>query len=108
MSHVTTHVLDAATGTPAVGVPVALLHGTGAPLAIAATDPEGRISDLGPDELEAGAYRLIFDTKAYYGMTGTTTFYPQVTIDFEVVDGVGHYHVPLLLSPFAYSTYRGN
>ena len=50
MSHVTTHILDAATGTPAVGVPVALLHGTGAPLAIAATDAEGRISDLGPNE----------------------------------------------------------
>jgi len=108
MSHVTTHVLDAALGRPAAGVPVVLADETGAVLASAVTDADGRVGDLGPDALAAGAYRLTFDTAAYFAASERRSFYPRVTIDFDLVDEAAHYHVPLLLSPFAYSTYRGS
>lgn len=104
MSHVTTHVLDAALGTPAAGVPVQLFAGDQI-LATGTTDADGRIPSLGPDILASGPYRLVFDTATYFA--GAPTFYPSVTIDFAVTDAA-HYHVPLLLSPFAYSTYRGS
>ncbi|MFP7832656.1 hydroxyisourate hydrolase [Marisediminicola sp. LYQ134] len=110
MSHVTTHVLDTALGRPAVGVPVALSwrsDGTWVPLAIAATDADGRVSTLGPDALEPGRHRLIFDTGSYFASTGQAGFFPEVTLEFEV-GGDEHYHVPLLLSPFAFSSYRGS
>lgn len=100
-----THVLDAALGTPAAGVPVRLER-DGAMLAEAVTDDDGRASDLGP--LAVGTHRLTFDTGAYFAATGTTGFYPEVTIAFTVTDPTAHHHVPLLLSPFAYSTYRGS
>jgi len=108
MSHVTTHVLDAALGRPAAGVPVVLADETGAVLASAVTDADGRVADLGPDALPAGAYRLTFDTAAYFAASERRSFYPRVTIDFDLADEAAHYHVPLLLSPFAYSTYRGS
>ena len=107
MSHVTTHVLDAALGRPAADVPVVLLTDLGIVLDAGATDSDGRIAELGPEHLDPGVYRLVFDTSAYFAASGQTGFYPRVTIDFEITNG-GHYHVPVLLSPFAYSTYRGS
>lgn len=107
MSHVTTHVLDSSVGRPAAGVAVELQDAAGVTLATGTTDADGRVADLGPDSLAPGAYRLVFATAAYFAASGTPTFYPRVTLDFTVADGA-HYHVPLLLSPFAYSTYRGS
>lgn len=105
MSHVTTHILDGAAGVPAVGVEVTLVDAAGAALAAGPTDADGRLA-LGPDELPAGDYALVFGTGAYFAARDTETFYPSVTVAFAV-DGPRHCHVPLLLSPFAYSTYRG-
>ena len=106
MSHVTTHVLDAVTGLPADGLSVALMSGEKV-LATAATDDDGRVGDFGPERLEPGTYQVRFDTGEYFERDELDTFYPTVTITFEIT-GPEHYHVPLLLSPFAYSTYRGS
>lgn len=110
MSHLTTHVLDAVTGTPAAGVAVTVSARDGdgwGPLASGVTDADGRIGDLGPDRLAPGEYQVRFDTGMYFSRRDVESFYPEVTITFTVTDGE-HYHVPLLLSPFAYSTYRGS
>ncbi|WP_104137629.1 hydroxyisourate hydrolase [Arthrobacter sp. ZGTC131] len=110
VSHVTTHVLDTGAGLPAAGVAVVLYANDGGswtPLASGTTDADGRAKDLGPEQLAAGKYRLNFATGAYYAQQGTATFFPEVDLVFEVT-GAEHYHVPLLLSPFAYSTYRGS
>lgn len=109
MSAITTHVLDTARGRPAAGVPVRLER-DGHVLGEGATDDDGRLRTLLPAgaPLEPGAYRLVFGTGAYYAARDTEAFYPQVQIDFQVRDGAQHYHVPLLLSPFGYSTYRGS
>ncbi len=106
MSQVTTHVLDTAAGTPAPGVPVTL-EGAEGVLAAAVTDADGRVGELGPDHLPAGTYRLRFDTAAYARTGGAAAFFPEVVVTFAV-DGDAHHHVPLLLSPFGYSTYRGS
>ncbi|WP_433724176.1 hydroxyisourate hydrolase [Nocardia sp. CA-129566] len=95
-----THVLDAASGRPAVGLAVRLEKADGTVLAERRTDDDGRVKDLPAPEI--GAHRLIFDTG------GLSPFYPSVTIDFRVADPAEHYHVPLLLSPYSYSTYRGS
>jgi 5-hydroxyisourate hydrolase len=98
-----THVLDAARGRPARGVPVRLERREGeawARVAEGRTDDDGRVRDLPPPE--KGTYRLVFDT------AGQSDFYPEVTVAFNVTDPGEHYHVPLLLSPYAYSTYRGS
>ncbi|WP_213814190.1 hydroxyisourate hydrolase [Glaciihabitans sp. dw_435] len=108
MSHVTTHVLDAALGKPASGVAVSLRDASGLELGSGATNADGRIPELGPDALAAGTYTLVFDTGSYFAALGQPSFYPRVTIDFALADAASHYHVPLLLSPFAYSTYRGS
>jgi 5-hydroxyisourate hydrolase len=108
MSQVTTHVLDAALGTPAAGIDVLLMDAGGVTIATGITDADGRVSDLGPAQLSVGDYRLVFDTGDYFAAMATRSFYPMVTIDFTVADALSHYHVPLLLSPFAYSTYRGS
>lgn len=108
MSQVTTHVLDAALGRPAAGVAVSLTDSAGTVIATAVTNADGRVSELGPDSLEPANYRLVFETAAYFAATGTPTFYPRITIDFSLTDADSHYHVPVLLSPFAYSTYRGS
>lgn len=110
-SQVTAHVLDAIHGRPAVGVPVLLEQwrgGAWAELAGAETDSDGRVSELGPESVGAGRFRLTFDTGAYFGRSDQATLYPEVAVTFEISDAVEHYHVPLLLSPFAYSTYRGS
>ena len=110
MSQVTTHVLDAAFGTPAVGVGVTLDRQTfdgWTEVGGGATDADGRIAVLGPDRAEAGVYRLTFATGDYFEATHRPSFYPEVQITFRV-SGTERYHVPLLLSPFAYSTYRGS
>lgn len=105
MTHLSTHVLDAVSGKPAVGVGAVLTDATGDVLAFGTTDDDGRVTSLA-DGLAPGVYRLTFDTAAYFA--DVPTFYPEVTITFEVVDGAPKYHVPLLLSPYAYSTYRGS
>jgi 5-hydroxyisourate hydrolase len=111
MSTVTTHVLDTSLGRPAVGVPVRLEHLTGGeptPVAEGRTDDDGRVRDLGPDDLPPGTYRVVFGTGAYFARSGQRTFYPEAAVTFLVEEAGGHYHVPLVLSPFAYSTYRGS
>jgi 5-hydroxyisourate hydrolase len=109
MSTVTTHVLDTARGRPAAGVPVRLEHAAGGePIALASTDEDGRVRELGPDDLAPGTYRVVFDTGAYFARSGQRSFYPEVAVSFLIDRADGHYHVPLVLSPFAYSTYRGS
>ena len=107
MSGITTHVLDTARGRPAAGVPVVLerLDGeTWRRCGGGVTDADGRARQLLDEPLAAATYRLTFDTGAYY----PDGFYPHVTICFVVRDAAQHHHVPLLLSPFGYSTYRGS
>ena len=108
MSQITTHILDAARGCPAADVLVALQSDSGVEIASGKTDSDGRVADLGPERLEAGTYRLSFATGEYFARTQRQTFYPVVSIDFSVADAEQHYHVPLLISPFAYSTYKGS
>ncbi|HET7306177.1 MAG TPA: hydroxyisourate hydrolase [Segeticoccus sp.] len=110
MSAITTHVLDTALGRPAAGVPVRLevVAGEATVLATAVTDDDGRVPELGPDRVEAGTYRLVFDTAAYFAASGQSCFFPEVGLTFVLADPAQHYHVPVLLSPFAYSTYRGS
>jgi 5-hydroxyisourate hydrolase len=109
---VSTHVLDAVAGRPAAGVRVALSFSPDAAagwlvLESGETDADGRYR-FGA-ATAAGTYRLAFGTGDYFAGRGIATFYPEVVITFTVADGgTGHYHVPLLLSPFAYSTYRGS
>ena len=109
MTQLTTHVLDTARGRPAAGVVVELRSADGV-VASAATDTDGRVADLGPDRLEDGTYTLRFDTGSYFegqGLTESGLFFPEVAVTFRI-EGGDHYHVPLLLSPFGYSTYRGS
>lgn len=104
-----THVLDAGAGRPAVGVAVTLQRRAGddwEPVASETTDGDGRIKALG--EPGVGVHRISFDTGRYFAAQDVPTFYPQVDVVFEVTDPDEHYHVPLLLSPYAYSTYRGS
>lgn len=112
MSAITTHVLDTSRGRPAAGVPIALsiLSTTGwQELGKGVTDGDGRAKTLlEPGELAQGTYRLVFDTAAYFRAHGVDGFYPEVIVTFHVAERGGHYHVPLLLSPYGYSTYRGS
>jgi len=112
VSTVSTHVLDASAGAPAGGVAVALSwtarDGRDEPLADAVTDADGRVARVNPQPLMVGTYRLVFSTGEYFARAGTPTFYPQVAVTFTVAEPEQHYHVPLLLSPYAYSTYRGS
>jgi 5-hydroxyisourate hydrolase len=101
-----THVLDAALGQPARGIRVRLER-DGSVLAQTSTDGDGRVRELAAD-LAAGTYRLTFDTGGYFAATGQRGFYPEVAVTFTVAEPGQHHHVPLLLSPFAYSTYRGS
>ena len=112
MSTVTSHVLDTARGAPAVGVPVRLESVSGAgqeEIGRASTDADGRVREIGPDRLPRGTYRLVFDTGGYFARLGQrAAFFPEVAVTFVLADQARHCHVPLLLSPFAYSTYRGS
>jgi 5-hydroxyisourate hydrolase len=107
VSVITTHVLDLASGSPAAGVPVVLEAADGdgwRALADRRTDDDGRVGDLGAAPAP-GRFRLRFDTAAYLG---PDAFFPEVTVEFSVHDERQPLHVPLLLSPFGYSTYRGS
>lgn len=116
MRSISTHVLDITRGRPAAGVPVTLerKEGEGGAASYArvnagSTDADGRVKDLVPEgKLEAGTYRITFDTGAYFAAIGVEGFYPEASIVFVVRDREAHYHVPLLLSPFGFSTYRGS
>lgn len=109
MSAITTHVLDTALGRPAADVPVRLENSsTSEVLASARTNADGRVPELGPDRVDAGTYRLVFDVASYFAATDQQAFFPEVVISFDLADPDQHYHVPVLLSPFAYSTYRGS
>ncbi|WP_067564722.1 hydroxyisourate hydrolase [Nocardia acidivorans] len=111
MSAVTTHVLDTALGRPAAGVRVRLERldaASPALLATGVTDTDGRITELGPDHLESACHRLVFDVAAYASATGQDYFLTAVDISFSPTGGRAHYHVPLLLSPFACTAYRGS
>jgi 5-hydroxyisourate hydrolase len=113
MSAITTHVLDTSRGRPAVGMPVQLdvRDGSGAwrPIGRGATDADGRLTTLMPEgeQLLAGVYRLVFDVEKYLEADDVRGFYPRVIVEFTAAAGESHYHVPLLLSPFGYATYRG-
>jgi 5-hydroxyisourate hydrolase len=108
-----THVLDAAAGQPAAGVAVRLDRrepdGGWTELATGHTGPDGRLTHWLPTGIPtAGVHRLSFDTGAYFAGRHVPALYPEVTITFEVRDPAEHYHLPVLLSPYAYSTYRGS
>lgn len=111
-SPITTHVLDTSKGRPAVGVRVVLeveTLGQFVHVASGMTNDDGRIADLmTPGTLESGVYRLTFGLADYWLRHGIAGFYPEASIVFEVRDPEQHYHVPLLLNPFGYSTYRGS
>ncbi|HEX3785736.1 MAG TPA: hydroxyisourate hydrolase [Pseudonocardiaceae bacterium] len=110
-STISTHVLDTALGRPAAGVAVALeAQGAAgwAGIDSASTDADGRVSEIGPAQAAAGNYRLTFDTGGYFGADGRECFFPEVTVTFTITDPISHYHVPILLSPFSVSTYRGS
>ena len=112
MSFITTHILDTTKGRPAAGVTIALLAPAEGDawreLARGATNADGRIPDLLPagERLPAGIYKMKFYTAGYF--QDAAHFYPVVEICFQVAEGEAHYHVPLLLNPFGYSTYRGS
>jgi 5-hydroxyisourate hydrolase len=113
MSAITTHILDTSRGRPAGGVLVVLeiKHGDAhRELGRGTTDADGRLRTLLPADapLLRGAYRLTFHTGPYFTQHGVEGFYPEVTIAFEIRDPAQHYHVPLLLNPYGYSTYRGS
>ena len=110
-SAITTHVLDTSTGRPAKNLPARLHRVTETDsflLGESATNADGRIADLLDGPLETGRYRITFDTASYFAERGVPCFYPEVSILFEITDASQHHHVPLLLSPFGYSTYRGS
>ncbi|ABK71129.1 hydroxyisourate hydrolase [Mycolicibacterium smegmatis] len=105
MTHISTHVLDTVTGRPAEGVPVTFSDAEGTVLAQGTTDSDGRIPDLytGP---ASGIHRLRFDTATYFAAQQVSSLYPEVVVALDITGA--KYHVPLLLAPFAYSTYRGS
>ncbi|MGQ0537418.1 MAG: hydroxyisourate hydrolase [Gemmatimonadaceae bacterium] len=114
MSAITTHVLDLAGGTPARGLGVRLdavePDGKAETIGAQTTDEDGRAGELLARgvPLAAGRYRLVFDSGAYWRAHGQPAFFPEVCVDIEVLEPAAHYHVPLLMSPFGYSTYRGS
>jgi 5-hydroxyisourate hydrolase len=112
-SPITTHILDSTLGKPAKGVPITLAYQNPNgwnDLASGVTDDDGRIGNLLPvdHQLAPGRYRMTFDTHSYFRATGTEGFYPVVDVVFDLAAPGQHYHIPLLLNPFGYSTYRGS
>jgi 5-hydroxyisourate hydrolase len=112
MSPITTHVLDPRLGRPAAGVAVSLEKldaGAWQVLGYGATNADGRLTTLlTAGALASGRHRITFDVGAYFQQQQVEHFYPSVTVEFEIADPGQHYHVPLLISPFGYSTYRGS
>ena len=114
MKGISTHVLDTAVGKPAEGVVIKLernMPGAGwTVLAEAVTDSSGRVAQLIPanDHLHLGSYRLRFEVEAYFADQQKETFFPAVWGEFEIRDDMSHYHVPLLIAPYGYTTYRGS
>lgn len=114
MSTISTHVLDTSRGQPAAGITISLERlnaGEGwTPLSEAATDDDGRVKNfvLAEPNLGPGTYRLVFSVEKYFKELNQQTFYPEVSVAFLIEPGAKHYHVPLLISPFGYSTYRGS
>lgn len=112
MSGITTHVLDTAAGRPAADVPITLEKrepdGAWVHVADGRTGRDGRLQTLLVTAPGAGEYRLIFDTRTYFAASGAAVFYPDVVVRFATSAREAHYHVPLLLSPYGYSTYRGS
>tara|TARA_R110002049_G_scaffold2750_8_gene22209 strand:- start:146197 stop:146535 length:339 start_codon:yes stop_codon:yes gene_type:complete len=110
-SPITTHVLDTSRGCPAAGIQVSLYRGDQPdPIGRGETDADGRIMTglVASDDFQPGIYRLRFETAEYFQRLERSSFYPEVIIAFETEAGQEHYHVPLLLAPFGYSTYRGS
>lgn len=109
MTTLSTHVLDTALGRPAQGIRVTLDQ-EGVVTGSGVTDADGRANDLVPRQstLSEGTYRLTFYVADYFSKTARETFYEEIVISFRIAAGSEHYHVPLLLSPFGYSTYRGS
>lgn len=109
---ISTHILDTSRGKPASGVLVTLEccldGGNWKPVGHGETDNDGRLRIVESDALQSGTYRLTFDVGTYFRERHAETFYPEVIILFTVGEGAQHYHVPLLLSPWGYSTYRGS
>jgi 5-hydroxyisourate hydrolase len=111
---ITTHILDTSRGRPASGVPVSLemqeADGNWRSLGTGKTDMDGRLRDLLPEDfkLQPGLFRLSFETAVYFETQSLRSFYPHVVVVFQIDDAQQHYHVPLLLNPFGYSTYRGS
>jgi 5-hydroxyisourate hydrolase len=110
---ISTHVLDTSLGRPAEGVFVQLLlheSGNWVTISTGTTNADGRVTALLPSSVPnvEGAFRLTFDAGAYFAARGQDTFYATITIDFIVRDASQHHHVPLLMSPYGYSTYRGS
>lgn len=106
-----THVLDTSRGRPAAGIAVTVKHATTVGLwtlvASGTTDNDGRVKPL-LESVDVGVYRITFELDPYFASLGQAAFYPQAIIEFRVVNALEHYHVPLLLNPFGYATYRGS
>jgi 5-hydroxyisourate hydrolase len=109
---ITTHILDLASGKPAAGVRVGLarvedVHRV--PVGAGVTDADGRLRDLVPkaSKVNAGVFELTFETGPYFRAHGVEPFHPRISVLVEITDPAQHYHVPLLISPFGYTTYRG-
>lgn len=113
MGTLSTHVLDTSLGKPAAGITVVLetvdsAGGSREVIGDGITDGDGRVGSIGPERLEAGDYRLRFASGGYFAARGVEGFYPEVVVVFTIADADQHYHVPVLLNPFGYSTYRGS
>ena len=105
---ISTHILDTALGKPAQDVLVKLYAADGALLGEAKTNQDGRVSDFNIGALVAGSYAIEFAIQPYFKKLAIETFFPKAVIYFSVSNPEQHYHIPLLISPFAYSTYRGS
>jgi 5-hydroxyisourate hydrolase len=108
VSYISAHVLDASAGVPAEGVSVQLTDASGTLIADSVTNADGRVADLGPDRLDPGDYAVTFGSGDYFAGQGLNCFHPSVSVLFSVAADQGHYHIPLLLSPYSYTTYRGS
>jgi 5-hydroxyisourate hydrolase len=111
MTGITSHVLDTSIGKPAAGIAISLHRKTDrgwSPLGNAVTDDDGRVASLTGDSCEPGHYQITFAVADYFARRDIESFYPVINIEFNVVDAAQHYHVPLLLNPFGFSTYRGS